>query len=379
MTQSNENARITFGKGIQQLINGHDLTAEQSYTMFRQVLLDEQPDLHQGAFLSALAAKGETAEEIAGAWRAIDEIDTEHVTETIDPAPVENSGTGMDPLKTFNVSSAAAIVAAAGGVCMARHGARALTSVCGTVDIIEAMGVDVECDVPTVERSIRTAGIGLFNGMSPKVHPQALGRILSQIRFGSTLNIAASLAHPCRPTTAVRGVYAPDMLPVVADVMHRIGYRNFLVVHGFDDKGNPAVDELSIVGATRVRECRDAGDDETYDISPEDVGLRRASYDEIAPLGDMRRESLRFLSVIAGRGPKACTDFTALNAAAVYYIMGAVDTLESGVEKATEILQSGKALEKLGHWVVAQNGGAGKASGEVRFESLLKAAEIRWP
>ena len=164
---SNGDPIQTFGWQIQKLINGQDLTRAESYAMFRQVLDDAQPDLQQGAFLAALAAKGETPEEIAGAWQAIFELDTVRVPDNLGAPLVENSGTGMDSLKTFNISSAAAVVAAAGGVRMARHGARALTSTCGTVDLLEAVGVDVECDVPAVARSIRRAGIGLFNGASP--------------------------------------------------------------------------------------------------------------------------------------------------------------------------------------------------------------------
>ncbi len=185
-----------FGNQIAALIEGKDLSREEAKDMFRQVLLNEQPDLQQGAFLAALTAKGETAEEIASAWESIYELDTTKVTPDVLQPVVENCGTGMDALKTFNISTAAAVVAAAGGVYMAKHGARALTSTCGVVDILEAVGVDVECDVDIVKRSIEEAGIGIFNGMSPKVHPQALFRILSQIRFGTTLNIAGSLANP---------------------------------------------------------------------------------------------------------------------------------------------------------------------------------------
>ena len=190
---TDEQALKVFGANIQRLINKEDLSREEIYTMFCQVLGNEQPDLHQGAFLSALVSKGETVEEIAGAWQAIVEKDT--VAVSLDSAEpiIENSGTGMDSLKTFNVSSAAAIVASACGAKIARHGARALTSFCGTVDILEAVGLDVECDVQTVERSIQEQGIGLFNGMSAKIHPFGLGRILSQIRFGTTLNILSMI------------------------------------------------------------------------------------------------------------------------------------------------------------------------------------------
>jgi len=223
-----------FGWDIQRLLNGSDLTRERAYEMFREVLLNEQPDLQQGAFLAALMAKGETPQEIAGAWTAIDELDTIHTRAKFEKPIVENSGTGMDQLKTFNVSTAAAIVASANGVTVAKHGARAITSMWGTVDILESVGVDVECDVATVEKSIQKAGIGLFNGMSPLVHPRALARILSQIRFGSTLNIAASLANPCRPSYGVRGVYSEKLVPIVKEVMKEIGYERAMVVHGFN-------------------------------------------------------------------------------------------------------------------------------------------------
>ena len=221
-----------FGRTIGRLSQGESLSREEAKEAFRQVLANEQPELHQGAFLAALAAKGETPEEIAGSWEAIYELDTVKATPST-PAPlVENSGTGMDALKTFNISTAAAIVAAAGGVRMAKHGARAITSACGAVDIAEALGVDVECPPDVVVRSIEDAQIGLFNGMSQQVHPHALPRILSQIRFGSTLNIAASLANPASPRFALRGVYSSDMVAPTAEVMREIGYEHALVVHG---------------------------------------------------------------------------------------------------------------------------------------------------
>ena len=130
---------------------------------------------------------------------------------------------GMDSIKTFNISTAASIVAAAEGISMAKHGSRAVTSRCGTVDILEVLGVDVDCEVGLVKRSIEVAGIGIFNGTSKRVHPSALSRILSQIRFGTILNVAASLANPALPTYGVRGSQ-PEMILPVARAM-RIGYR----------------------------------------------------------------------------------------------------------------------------------------------------------
>jgi anthranilate phosphoribosyltransferase len=181
-----------FGSMITELIGGRNLTRSEACEMFRQVLMNEQPELHQGAFLAAMTAKGVTPEEIAGIWKAIYEYDTMKISPVVLSPLVENCGTGMDTLNTFNISTAASIVAAANGICMAKHGARAITSRCGAVDILEAVGVDVECEVEIVKRSIEKAGIGIFNGMNPRIHPQ-LARILSQIRFENCMKMVKSL------------------------------------------------------------------------------------------------------------------------------------------------------------------------------------------
>lgn len=343
-----------FGVNIQRLIRKENLSREESYEMFRQILLNQQPDLQQGAFLAALVSKGETCREIAGAWQAIVELDTALVEGELDGPLVENSGTGMDQLKTFNVSTAAAVVAAAGGVRLARHGARALTSSCGTVDLLERIGIDVECEVEKVVASIRTEGIGLFNGMSSKVHPRSLGRVLSQIRFGSTLNIAASLASPCRPTHALRGVYAEELVPRVGDVMKEIGYERAMIVHGFDSGKEKGMDEISTIGETLVHEFFPDGEERTYLLSPEDVGLRRAGYSSIAATGDVREEVVRFMKVISGTGHRECVDMACLNAGAIFYLVGRADDIRTGVAMSLDIIESGKALAKLSRWVAVQ-------------------------
>jgi anthranilate phosphoribosyltransferase len=343
-----------FGWNIQQLIEKNNLSRQQSYDMFKQVLLNQQPDLQQGAFLAALTSKGETPQEIAGAWQAIVELDTKPVSREFEEPLVENSGTGMDRLKTFNVSSAAAIVAAAGGVRLARHGARALTSTCGTVDLLEAIGIDVDCDVRTVERSIEQVGIGLFNGMSPKVHPQSLARILSQIRFGSTLNIAASLASPCRPTHAIRGVYAKGIISHVSEVMKEIGYQRAMVVHGLDATNENGMDELSTIGESIVNEFFPDGCDITYSIVPEDVGISRADFGRIAATGDLHSEAVRFLKVMAGVEHPECRDIACLNAGAIFYLTGKADSIKEGVTHARELIDTKMALEKMCAWVSVQ-------------------------
>lgn len=371
----NQDEIKAFGANVQRLISGSNLTRDETYSMFRQVLTNRQPDLQQGAFLAALVSKGETAQEIAGAWQAIDELDTVHVNADLPRPLVENSGTGMDALKTFNVSTAAAIVASACGVTMARHGARALTSFCGTVDILESVGIDVECNVDIVAHSIRKEGIGIFNGMSPKVHPAALGRILSQIRFGSTLNIAASLANPACPTHAVRGVYAEGLVGLVAEVMKVIGYQRGLIVYGKDDHSAEGMDELSITGETVAVEFAPNQAQTRYTLRPGDVGLKTARFSEITATGTLETERVRFVQVLAGKGHTACVDFTCYNAGAILYVADRVQSLEDGVQRSREAIKDGSVLQKLRRWVRVQN--SESARGLQHFEQVLKHAGLR--
>ncbi len=343
-----------FGSKITDLIKGKNLSRQETKMLFIDILLNKQPEIQQGAFLAALAAKGEIAEEIAGAWEAIYELDTVKIElETNEPI-LENCGTGMDELKTFNISTASAIVGASGGLYIAKHGARAITSKCGTIDILEKLGIDVECDINIIKKSIEECGIGIFNGMSPKIHPTALFRILSKIRFGTILNISASLANPVLPKYALRGVYSENLVELVAKVMREIGYKKAMVVCGLDTN-NKSMDELSTLGKTIICELKETGKIEKYTIEPEDVGLKRAKYELLCPNENIEEEVKQFLKIISGKekGPKY--DIVCLNTAPLFYIMGKVKNLQDGIEKARELIETGKAIEKLQQWVVKQN------------------------
>lgn len=370
-SMTDEQTLKAFGANIQRLISKQNLTQEETYEMFHQVLGNEQTDLHQGAFLAALVSKGETTEEIVGAWRAICELDTIAAYVEVSGPIIENSGTGMDTLKTFNVSSAAAVVASACGATMVRHGARALTSFCGTVDILESVGLDVECDVQTVVESIRQEGIGLFNGMSARVHPGGLGRILAQIRFGTTLNIAASLANPAKPTHGLRGVYSESLVAPVGDIMAAIGYVRGMVVHGRADGHEGGMDELSICGESVVRVFSGSGQRDDYTLRPEDVGLSTVPFAEIATTGNLEKESERFLRVLSGKGHQGCIDFTCLNAGATLYIGEQAKSIAQGVRMASDAIASGAAIDKLRRWVSVQNVDPGR--GLACLDTKLKA------
>ncbi|MEW5736705.1 MAG: anthranilate phosphoribosyltransferase [Thermodesulfobacteriota bacterium] len=343
-----------FGEKIQTVIAGGDLGKQETYDLFRELLLNRQPDLQQGALLAALAAKGETAGEIAGAMEAILELDTVQPGEGLPRPLTENSGTGMDGQRTFNVSSAAAVIAAARGVKMARHCARAITSLCGAVDIMEAAGVDMECRAETVDKSIRNAGIGIYNGMSARIHPSALFRILGQIRFGSVLNIAASLANPARPTVGVRGVWTPKMIAATAEVMRGIGYEKGLVFCGAASGEALVMDEISVSGPTLVTEFRD-GEERTYELTPEDFGIKNQPFAELVQQENLETEAKRFVDVLSGKRHTACRAYACANASAILYLSGKCGSYRQGFEMAMDAISSGAAVGKLMEWVLEQN------------------------
>ncbi len=361
-----------FGAILQRLIRREDLSRAESAAAMAEVLSGAPCDLHQGAFLASLVAKGETADEIAGCCDAVIEHDTVRVTSPLPEPLVENSGTGMDRLKTFNISTLAALVAAADGVSLARHGARALTSSCGTVDLCEALGVDVEAPVERVAMSVRRCGLGLFNGMSPQVHPRALFRILGQIRFGSTLNIAASLASPARATHGVRGVYSPALIAPTAQVMRGLGYRAGLVLHGCAPDGSPGSDEATACGPIRFLRFAQGMADEQGEISATDLGLPPALPADLAPLGDVTREARRAVTLLSGRGVPRQTDAVALNAGAILWIVGRCPSWHAGFERAQTLLAQGAGLVRLRLWVSEQGG----LDGQAKLEQLMAATDF---
>ncbi len=341
-----------FGMFITRLIQKENLSRRESKQAFYTILEDQTSELQQGAFLAALCAKGETEEEVAGSWEAIYELDTVKVDQPGDV--LENSGTGMDSFKTFNISTAASIVAASGGVRMARHGARSITSMCGTVDMAERLGVDVECSAKMVADSVKKAGIGLFNGMSPQSHPGALGRILSKIHFGSTLNIAASLANPVMPRMGVRGVYSREMILPVTKVMKAIGYKRALVFHGAIDNSQKGMDEASVCGPTFCAELKENQTIAEYAFRPEDLGLKKERPELLAPSSDLALEARDFVSLFRSGKNGARAKAVALNAGLIFYVAEGKSMAE-GVQKAESIIQGGAGLETIREWVEAQN------------------------
>lgn len=361
-----------FGAIVARLTRGEDISRAEARDCWRQICEEVQPDLQQGAFIAALKAKKETPEEVAGTFEALYELDTVKV-EVNTPQPIiDNCGTGADALKTFNVSTGAAIVAAACGLYVVRHAARAISSNCGAVDVVEALGVDVESAPELPKQSIERAGIGVWNAFLPAVHPKTLGRVLSQIRFGSTINIVGPLLNPTMPRYKVMGVPSVDMIDIEVRTLRELGFNRAFVMHGLDEAGSRGMDEISTLGATHVAELFPDGSIKRSTLNPRELGLAPARFEDIASSRDVERDALILLRVILGRDDGPRSDIVCLNAAPLLLVMGKAQTLAQGMAAARAAIRSGKAFEKLREWVQWQN--ATPQSGAAKLERMVAKA-----
>ncbi len=364
-----EQSKRDFGAIVARLIRKEDITREEARDCWRQICEETQSDLQQGAFMAALAAKGETSDEIAGTFEALYELDTTKVKVEVDGPLIDNCGTGADTLKTFNISTAAAVVSAASGLNVVRHAARAISSNCGAIDVIEALGVNVEAGPEIPKQSIEKAGIGAWNAFLPSIHPRTLGRVLSQVRFGSTINIVGPLLNPTMPPLKVMGVPNLDMIDVEARTLRALGFERAFVMHGLDDSSDKGMDELSVLGVSYFAELGRDGTITHGRLDPHDFGIERAAYEDIASSRDVNRDAATLLRVILGKAKSSQADIVCLNAAPLLYVSGVVATLEEGVARARQAISDGSALSKLRNWVTWQNETA--EDGQATLEKMI--------
>ena len=353
--ESKEDRWRKFGAVVVRLTLGKNITREEARECWQQICEEEQSDLQQGAFIGALKAKPETPEEVAGTFEALYEYDTVKVKVDTPEPLIDNCGTGADALKTFNISTGAAIVGSACGLYVVRHAARAISSNCGAVDVVEALGVNVESAPELPKQSIEKAGICVWNAFLPSVHPKTLARVLSQIRFGSAINLVGPLLNPTMPTFKVMGVPTMDMIDIEARTLQKIGFRRAFVMHGLDAGNEKGMDELSTLGTTHVAELTEDGAIEKYALAPEDFGIKRAQYEELASSRDVQNDALTLLRVIMGKDQGPRSDIVCLNTAPLLYITGKAKDLKEGIDMAREAIANGSAVEKLRSWVTWQN------------------------
>ncbi|MAF86086.1 MAG: anthranilate phosphoribosyltransferase [Dehalococcoidales bacterium] len=323
-------------EAIQDLVSGRSLTTEEAASVMEEIMQGEVTPAQFGAFVTALRLKGETVDEIAGLAKI---MRSKAVRVTIREPLVDTCGTGGDGAHTFNISTAAAFVAAGAGLKVAKHGNRAMSSQCGSADVLEALGVRIDLNAKQVQRHLRKVGMGFM--FAPSFHPAMEYATAPRREIGirTVFNILGPLTNPADASAQVVGVADGSLVKKLALVLQSLGCYHALIVHGED-----GLDEITVTGKTKVCELKDDAI-KSYSISPEDFGLPRAG------LGDLRggtagENAALMRSILAGvPGPQR--DVVLMNAAAVLLAGDRVRTLRQGVALAREVIDGGRARAKL--------------------------------
>jgi anthranilate phosphoribosyltransferase len=329
-------------EAISLLIYGKSLTMEQSAEVMEELTTGQVTPAQFGALVTALRIKGETADEIAGLASVMRAKSVR--VETIEPV-IDIVGTGGDNSRSFNISTAAALVAAGAGIRVAKHNNRAMTSQCGSADVLEALGMKIELDASQVKGCLEKVGIGFM--FAPLFHPSMKFAAAPRREIGirTIFNILGPLTNPALAERQVLGVPSPELGEKLAKVLYRLGSKHALVVHGLD-----GMDEISIAGQSRVWELRD-GEITDYDVSPDDFGLATAPGETL--VGGTPQENAAMLRSVLKGEPGPRRDAVIMNAAAGIVVgqrtknSSGREALKEGAKLAREAIDSGQALDKL--------------------------------
>lgn len=330
---------------IARLAEGTALAREEARDVMREIMSGEATPAQVAAFITALRIRGETPAVIAGCAEAMREKLTPVPAGT--GAVVDTCGTGGDGAHTFNISTAAAFVAAGAGAVVAKHGNRSVSSQCGSADVLSALGVNVNAPAETMARCLQEIGLAFL--FAPLLHPAMKFAIGPRREIGirTVFNILGPLSNPAGARHGVLGVYHRDLVPVIARAAADLGAVRMFVVHGCD-----GLDEITLTGPTFVGEVRD-GRVESYEVAPEDAGLDRCRQEDLKG-GDAPANAGILRGVLRGeRGPRR--DIVTLNAAAALMAAGLASGFRDGAAKAAASIDSGAALAKLDRLVALTN------------------------
>ena len=338
-------------KAIAKVVNGDDLTEEEMQVAMEEIMTGKATPAQIGSFITALRIKGETVDEITGAARTMrakaekiylnnhmvnvdrDEINVED--ETI----LDTCGTGGDGTNTFNVSTATAFVAAGGGVKVAKHGNRAVSSHCGSADVLEALDLKLDITRSDVERCIQEVGIGFLYAPLFHLAMKHAAAPRQEIGLRTIFNLLGPLTNPAGATVQILGVYSPNLTEKMATVLGKLGIREAFVVCG-----EGTFDEISICGTTRVSHLKKEKVS-TFEMTPEEHGFKRAAPKNIR--GGSARENAHIIQAILDgeNGPKR--DMVLLNTSAAFIAAGLDSDFKEGIERAKDSIDSGRAKKKL--------------------------------
>ncbi|SDM19662.1 anthranilate phosphoribosyltransferase [Modicisalibacter muralis] len=323
-------------EAIDAVMRGRNLSYADTHAVMHDIMTGEASDAQIGGFLIGLSMKGETVDEVAAAAQVMRELMTPVNVELDDL--VDIVGTGGDGANLFNVSTASSFVVAAAGGHVAKHGNRSVSSSSGSADLFDVAGIKLDLDPEQVARCIEQIGVGF---MFAPMHHQAMRHAIGPRRemgVRTIFNILGPLTNPASAQHQLLGVYQPSLVPLMAEVLGRLGSRHVLVVHSED-----GLDEISLAAPTRVAELK-GGEISEYVITPEELGIARQSLDALKVV--TAEDSLRLVKeALAGEG--AAADIVALNAGAALYAAGIADNLKEGVALAQDAQDSGMALEKM--------------------------------
>ena len=334
-------------EAIVKIVDKQDLTYEEAYTVMNEIMSGETSPTQNAAFLAALSTKStkaETIDEIAGCAAAMREhaLKVEHKLDVL-----EIVGTGGDGAHSFNISTTSAMVIAAGGVNVAKHGNRAASSKSGAADCLEALGININLEPEKCTELLNQIGICFLFAQKYHTSMKYVGAIRKELGIRTVFNILGPLTNPASPSRMLLGVYSEALVEPLARVLNSLGVKRALVVYGTDK-----MDEISAGSPTFVCELN-SGEYKNYTIKPEDFGLTSCKKEEL--VGGTPEENAQItLAILKGeKGPKR--NAVLLNAGAALYIGGKADSIADGIKLAAELIDSGKALAKLEEFKTESN------------------------
>jgi len=328
---------MTIQQALQTVLNKQNLSAAEMREVMRIIMTGQATDAQIAGFLIALRCKGETIDEIAAAVEVMRELASK--VNVVGDHVVDTCGTGGDGANTFNISTTSAFVVAAAGGQVAKHGNRSVSSSCGSADVLEAAGVNLDLTVEQVARCVNDIGVGFL--FAPKYHGAMKYTIGPRKEMGvrTLFNLLGLLSNPAGAPNQLIGVFAKEWVEPLAQVLKKLGSGHVLVVSADD-----GLDEISIAAQTNVAELKN-GVVSTYTITPEAVGFKRASLQDLAVVDAI--SSLTMVKSVLNNQPGTARDIVALNAGAAIYAANITDSLVAGIEKAQAVLASGAARAKF--------------------------------
>lgn len=334
-------------EAIVKIVDKQDLTYDEAYAVMNEIMSGETTPTQNAAFLAALSTKStkaETIDEISGCAAAM----RDHAMKVeCDMELMEIVGTGGDGAHSFNISTTSALITAAAGVKVSKHGNRAASSSSGTADCLEALGVNLDQSPEQCVELLKKVGICFFFAQKYHTSMKYVGSIRKELGIRTVFNILGPLTNPASPSMQLLGVYDGSLVEPLARVLYSLGVKRGMVVYGQDK-----LDEISLSAPTSVCEFRD-GTYKSYEICPEDFGLKRCKKEEL--VGGTPGENAEITrSILMGeKGPRR--DVVLMNAGAALYIAGKAESLAEGIKLAAELIDSGAALQKLEEFIKATN------------------------